>query len=63
MPNRVSKPRVAVLGPTEVAVKWTAPKAAKADKVSGFVVKAYKGSKVVKTVNVGARSDSSPSAG
>ncbi len=54
VPNRVSKPGVAVLGPTAIAVKWSAPKAAAADNVTGYVVKAYKGSKVVKTVAVNA---------
>ena len=33
-------------------MKWSAPKAAKADKVTGYTVKVYKGSKVVKTVKV-----------
>lgn len=52
-PNRVSAPDAVALGPTKVAVKWRAPKAAAADKVSGYIVKAYKGAKLVKTVSVG----------
>jgi hypothetical protein len=52
-PNRVSTPSTVALGPTAVAVKWRAPKASTTDKVSGYVIKAYKGSKVLKTVDVG----------
>ena len=54
VPNRVSKPRIAVLGPSAIAAAWSAPKAAAVDKVTGYVVKAYQGSKVVKTITVGA---------
>ena len=54
MPNRVAHPDATALGATGIAVRWSAPKSASASKVSGYVVKAYKGSKVVKTVTVGA---------
>jgi hypothetical protein len=52
-PARVSTPNVVALGPSKLAVKWSAPKNAAKDKVSGYVVKAYKGSKLVKTLTVG----------
>ena len=53
VPNVVSKPSAVALGPSRIAVKWVAPKAAKASKVTGYAIKAYKGSKVVASVTVG----------
>ncbi|RIX26593.1 hypothetical protein D1781_16890 [Amnibacterium setariae] len=52
-PKRVGTPDAIALGPSKVAVRWSAPKGATADKVSGYVVTAYKGSKSVKRVSVG----------
>ncbi|WP_345481969.1 fibronectin type III domain-containing protein [Amnibacterium soli] len=52
-PSRVSTPDAIALGPTKAAVRWSAPKGAVADKVSGYVVTAYKGSKAVQRTTVG----------
>ena len=54
VPNQVAHPSAVALGPTQIAVRWSAPKAAAATKVTGYLVRAYKGSKVLKTVTVGA---------
>ncbi|MGN6445490.1 fibronectin type III domain-containing protein [Amnibacterium sp.] len=54
-PNRVAKPSVVALGPSAIAARWSAPSGASASKVTGYVVRSYKGSKLVKTVNVSAK--------
>jgi hypothetical protein len=53
-PAKVAEPSTVALGATAVAVKWSAPKKAKADKVSAYVIRAYKGSRLAKTVTVSA---------
>jgi hypothetical protein len=52
-PARVSTPNAVGLGPSKLAVKWSAPKGAKAAAVTGYVVKVYKGSARVRTLEVG----------
>ncbi|GAA2749832.1 fibronectin type III domain-containing protein [Amnibacterium kyonggiense] len=48
-PQRVALPDAVALGATSIAVKWSAPKAASHDKVTSYVVKTYKGDRLVKT--------------
>lgn len=52
-PAQVPAPDAVALGTTKAAVRWSAPKGAGAAEVSGYVVKAYKGAEVVKSVSVG----------
>lgn len=54
VPAKVATPRTVALGPTAIAVRWSAPKGATADKVSGYVISAFKGGKKVKSVKASA---------